>query len=42
MVCLRFDLVQRFASAFDLGDDVFGLGSLTFAGLVLVLGTAAP
>jgi hypothetical protein len=26
VVCLRFDLVQRFASAFDPGDDVFGGG----------------
>ena len=26
MVCLRFDLVQRFASAFYLGDDVVGGG----------------
>jgi hypothetical protein len=24
VVCLRFDLVQRFESAFDVGDDVFG------------------
>jgi hypothetical protein len=23
VVCLRLDLVQRFATAFDLGDDVF-------------------
>jgi hypothetical protein len=26
VVCLRFDLVQRFASAFELGDDVFVSG----------------